>query len=128
MCAQPPHQARLCLFRVDSPHPVRDHIRAGDVLPLERGAGGRVLSAFGAGNAAHRPSAEERRLYASIRADGYFAALGDRLDGVAGVSAPVFDAHGQIAAALILTLPEHRWQESHVAQVLAAARRLSGQV
>jgi DNA-binding IclR family transcriptional regulator len=125
---QPPHQARLCLFRVDSPHPVRDHIRAGDVLPLERGAGGRVLSAFGAGNAAQRPNAEERRLYARIRADGYFAALGDRLDGVAGVSAPVFDAHGQIAAALTLTLPEYRWQESHVAQVLAAARRLSGQV
>lgn len=125
---QPPRQTRLCLFRVDSPHPVRDHIRAGDVLPLERGAGGRVLSAFGAGNDAHRPSAEDRRLYARIRADGYVASRGDRLTGVGGVSAPVFDAHGQIAAALTLTLPEHRWQESHVAHVLAAARRLSGRV
>ena len=125
---QPPRQTRLCLFRVDSPHPVRDHIRAGDVLPLERGAGGRVLSAFGAGNDAHRPSADDRRLFARIRADGYVASQGDRLAGVAGVSAPVFDAHGQIAAALTLTLPEHRWQESHVAHVLAAARRLSGRV
>ncbi len=125
---QPPRQTRLCLFRVDSPHPVRDHIRAGDVLPLERGAGGRVLSAFGAGNDAHRPSADDRRLYARIRADGYVASRGDRLAGVGGVSAPVFDAHGQIAAALTLTLPEHRWQESHVAHVLAAARRLSGRV
>ena len=26
---------RLCLYRVDSPHPVRDHARAGDLLPLD---------------------------------------------------------------------------------------------
>lgn len=31
---------RLCLFRVDSPQPIRDHIRAGDLLPLDRGVGG----------------------------------------------------------------------------------------
>lgn len=31
---------RLCLYRVDSPLPVRDHIRAGELLPLDRGAGG----------------------------------------------------------------------------------------
>ena len=37
---------RLCLYRVDSPHPVRDHARAGDLLPLDKGAGGRVLVAF----------------------------------------------------------------------------------
>jgi DNA-binding IclR family transcriptional regulator len=36
--------ARLCLHRVDSPQVVRDHIKAGDLLPLNRGAGGRVLS------------------------------------------------------------------------------------
>src|SRR5690606_15770887 len=38
--------ARLCLYRVDSPNPVRDHIRAGDLLPLDKGAGGHVLMAF----------------------------------------------------------------------------------
>ena len=39
--------ARVCLFRVDSPHAVRDHIKAGEVLPINRGSGGRVLMAFG---------------------------------------------------------------------------------
>ncbi|CAB3671556.1 hypothetical protein LMG27174_02182 [Paraburkholderia rhynchosiae] len=34
---------RICLYRVDSPQPVRDHIRAGELLPLDRGTGGRVL-------------------------------------------------------------------------------------
>jgi DNA-binding IclR family transcriptional regulator len=125
---QAPRQTRLCLFRVDSPHPIRDHIRAGDLLPLDRGAGGRVLSAFGLGNDTHRPNSEERQLYARIRSDGYFAAQGDRLDGVAGISAPVFDSQDRVVAALTLTLPEHRWQESHVEAVLHAARQLNGRV
>src|SRR5574341_2468595 len=37
---------RLCLYRVDSMQAVQDHTRAGDLLPLERGAGGRVLMAY----------------------------------------------------------------------------------
>ena len=37
---------RVCLHRVDSQHAVRDHVREGDVLPLDRGSGGRILRAF----------------------------------------------------------------------------------
>src|SRR5205809_471276 len=37
---------RLVLYRVDSPQPIRDHVTVGDVMPLDRGAGGRVLTAF----------------------------------------------------------------------------------
>ena len=37
--AQGDSWARLCLYRVDSPHVVRDHVRAGDLLPADRGAG-----------------------------------------------------------------------------------------
>jgi DNA-binding IclR family transcriptional regulator len=123
---QPPNQTRLCLYRVDSPHPVRDHIRAGDVLPLHLGTGGRVLTAFGAGDESRTPSAAERRVLARIRADGYMTAVGDRLAEVAGISAPVFHADGSIAAALTLTMPAHRFDERHVGKVLAAARGLGG--
>ena len=119
--------ARLCLYRVDSPHPVRDHIKAGDVLPLDRGTGGRVLTAFDPELAA-RGRAAERRLLAAIRQRGYHAATGDRLTEVAGISAPVFHADGRIAAALTLTMPSHRYHERHLKPVLAAARLLSGQV
>lgn len=119
--------SRLCLFRVDSPHPVRDHIRAGDVLPADRGTGARVLMAFdpqrhaGAGT-------RERRLAAQIRERGYYAAVGDRLAEVAGISAPVFHADGRIAAALTLTMPAHRYQERLAKPVLEAARSLAGKV
>ena len=125
---QAPNQTRLCLYRVDSPHPVRDHIRAGDVLPLHQGTGGRVLSAFGAGDDSRKPTPAEKRVQARIRADGFMTAVGDRLAEVAGISAPVFHADGTIAASLTLTMPAHRFDERHVGKVLAAARQLSGRV
>lgn len=123
--------ARLCLYRVDSPQPVRDHIKAGDVLPINRGTGGRVLMAFGAqrpGAGAGALTAKDKNLYARIREQGYFSAMGDRLAGVAGISAPVFKADGSLAAALTLTMPAERYDERHVRKVLEAARKLSGQV
>jgi len=124
---QGPTLSRLCLFRVDSPHPVRDHIRAGDVLPADRGSGGRVLMAFAPARQ-HAASARDRRLYAQIRERGFYAAVGDRLAEVAGISAPVFHVDGSIAAAVTLTMPAHRYQERLAKPVLEAARSLSGKV
>ncbi len=120
-------RVRLCQYRVDSPHPVRDHIRAGDVLPADRGTGARVLMAFEAQPNKHA-SAKDKALYAHIRAQGWHAAVGDRLAEVAGISAPVFHADGRIAAALTLSMPAHRYQESLVLQVVQAAKGLNGRV
>jgi DNA-binding IclR family transcriptional regulator len=117
--------ARLVLYRVDSPQPIRDHIKAGDVLPLTQGTGGRVLMAFSAKPPAHL-STQDKNLFARIREQGYFTAVGDRLPGVAGISAPVFKADGSLAAALTLTMPAERYDERHVRPVLEAARQLSG--
>lgn len=119
--------ARLCLYRVDSPQPVRDHIKAGDILPMNRGTGGRVLMAFGAKPAANLTT-RDKNLYARIREQGYFSAMGDRLTGVAGISAPIFKADGNLAAALTLTMPAERYNERHVKKVLEAARALSSQI
>lgn len=118
--------ARLCLYRVDSPHPVRDHIRAGDLLPLNRGSGGRILTAFD--DILGIAPGPDQALYQKIRSDGYFASVGDRLAEVAGISAPVFSATGTIAAAVTLTVPAHRYNPNHVAAVRHAAHQLSGRV
>lgn len=119
--------ARLCLYRVDSPHLVRDHLRAGDLLPADRGTGARVLIAFGP--EADRPrGARDRGLLESIREQGYCALVGDRTAELAGISAPVFHADGRLAAALTLTMPAHRYDPRHIEAVRAAARRLSGRV
>lgn len=106
---------RLCLFRVDSPQLLRDHVRAGDVLPLKRGAGGRVLMAF---------SGARGKVYDQIRRDGYVHAVSDRVPGLVGVSAPVFKGGDQLVGALTLTVPEARFQARFVADLRAAAQRL----
>jgi len=106
---------RLCLFRVDSPQLLRDHIRAGDRLPLRRGSGGRVLLAHGGARG---------KVYDQIRRDGVIELVGDRVPELVGISAPVFGPQGLLQGALTLTLPAHRRRATLVPQVKAAARRL----
>ena len=38
---------RICLYRLNSPQPIRHHLDEGVRLPLDRGAAGRMLLAFG---------------------------------------------------------------------------------
>lgn len=108
--------ARLCLYRVASPQPIRDHAQVGDLFPLDRGAGGRVISAFGGGKSA---------LHARIRKAGFAALVGDRTPEVAGIAAPVFGSQGELAGAVTLTMPSSRFDESHVAPTRDAARAIS---
>jgi len=107
---------RLCLYRVDSPHVVRDHTKAGDLLPLDRGAGGRVLCAFaGAKGAA----------YQKIRKQGHVETDSDRVPDLSGISAPVFGADGQLVGALTLTMPTSRKRPSFLQAVRKAAAQLT---
>lgn len=108
--------ARVCLYRVDSPQLLRDHVRPGDLLPLDRGAGGRVLMAFAGARGARHEQA---------RRDGVVDLVGDRAPDLAGISAPVFGPGGELQGALTLTLPAARHRPALVAQVKAAAQRLS---
>jgi DNA-binding IclR family transcriptional regulator len=103
---------RLCLFRIDSPQPIRDHIRAGDLLPLDRGAGGRVILAF---------SGEEGLLYDEIRTKKVLCQSNDRSEGVSGISAPVFDAMEKLVGALTLNMPVGRFQPQYQESVKQAA-------
>ena len=115
---------RVCLFRVDSPNALRDHIKAGDILPLFKGSGGRVLAAFDPTLYEEPEYKAERNVYKRIVQDGYMTAKGDRLQEIAGISAPVF-SRNRIVAALTLTMPEHRYQDVYVRHVLALARELT---
>ncbi len=110
---------RLVLYRVDSPQPIRDHVKVGDVMPLDRGAGGRVLMAY---------SGAEGSLYERIRRDGAIAVVGDRSPDIAGVAAPVFRAGGELAGVVTLTMPTTRFTTEHIEPVKAAARAIGEQL
>lgn len=112
-------EQRLCLFRVDSPQLLRDHVKAGDVLPLDRGAGGRVLMAF---------SGAKGKVYDRIRKEGFIHSTGDRVPGLVGVSAPVWKGEGQLVGALTLTVPENRFKDEFVHDLRASASLLSQQL
>jgi DNA-binding IclR family transcriptional regulator len=107
---------RLTLYRIDSLQPVRDHGRAGDIFPLDRGTGGRVLLAF---------SGSQGAVYEKIRREKVAAIIGDRTPDLAGISAPVFKAGGEIVGAITLTMPTIRYNEKHIPAVKAAAREAS---
>ncbi len=119
---------RLCMFRVDSPQVLRDHVKAGDLLPADRGAGARVLIAYStdAEALAMASARKDRKRYEQIRADGHAALVGDRNAELAGISAPVFRADGTLAGAVTLTMPTHRYREAQIKPVREAAARLSG--
>lgn len=107
---------RLVLLRVDSPQLLRDHVRAGDLLPMNRGAGGRVLMAY---------AGAKGRIYNQVRKDGYVMLSSDRIPGLVGISAPVWDAQHTLLGALTLTAPEQRVKAQFVDDLRQSAARLS---
>ena len=115
---------RVCLFRVDSPHSLRDHVRTGDLLPLDRGAAGRVLLDF--------DPAQVREQ--DFPASAVIATVGEREPGIAAVAAPVFGPGPTLRGALAVSGPSARLTRSVIDEItgtlVAAAmeltRRLGG--
>ena len=106
---------RVCLLRIDSNHSTLDRIRPGDLLPIRRGAAGKVLRAFVDGQAA---AATQPLVHSSF---------GERDPACAAVAAPVFGPAGEMLGALSLSGPQERFSEAAVKKMgkwlLAAGER-----
>lgn len=109
----------MCLFRVNSSHSTLDRIDAGDILPIDRGAAGRVLLAY------TRPADPT---YDALRQSGYAYSHGERDAACRGLAAPVFDPTGEIAGALSLSGPAERFTESTIALMLDLLLKASTQL
>ncbi|MDB5508778.1 MAG: transcriptional regulator, IclR family [Hyphomicrobiales bacterium] len=90
---------RVCVYRIESVHRLRDHVMVGDVIPLAQGAAGHILSAF---------SGMPGRKYALIRKRGLAISLEEVTPGVAAIAAPVFEAGESLAGALVVSGPRTR--------------------
>ena len=112
--------SRTCVARVDRPSLTRHHIRPGEMLPLDRGASGRVLTAF-AGAAG--------QFYETIRRRGHYVSLGERDRAMASIAVPVFDARRRLFGAMCVSGRLDRLDQAqlmrHLPRLQAAATQLS---
>ena len=99
--------ARRCLFRLDSPQPVRTIARVGEVAPLGIGAHGRALVALEAAPPPRLP----------------VVSRGERLPEVAAIAAPVRDARGAVRGSIGITMPLYRFDAAAEALCLPLVLR-----
>jgi DNA-binding IclR family transcriptional regulator len=107
------HDARLCLFRVNSGHATLDRVEAGGSYPLRAGAGGHILLAF---------ADEQGPRYDAIRAEGWACSLGERDPSCAAVAAPVFGPARQLIGILSLSGPRERFGPAEIETMEALLR------
>jgi DNA-binding IclR family transcriptional regulator len=110
----------LCLHRVDSARLVRDVIREGESAPLQVGAAGQVLLAFG-GAAGEKHEAVRRR--------GYVSGVGERDLETGAVACPVLGPGDRLLGALAVSGPKYRMErlppERLLPLLLGEARQIS---
>jgi DNA-binding IclR family transcriptional regulator len=85
---------RQCLYREETRRAIRDHLAEGDMLPLNLGAAGQVLTVFG--EATLSEPDRERRL-----TELPFASFGEGDPEAADVAAPIFSFEGLVGAVAI---------------------------
>ncbi|WP_069803112.1 IclR family transcriptional regulator [Thermogemmatispora onikobensis] len=143
------HEARVVIEVVRSPHNLRPFAEIGAPLPLHRGAAGKILLAWlpdeerlALAHASRERFDSERAAgergwdvggfvaeLERVRRQGWAYSEGERVAGVAGLAAPIFDRGGQVVAALTLVAPAARLgpeqRERAIPLVCEAARRAS---
>jgi DNA-binding IclR family transcriptional regulator len=96
---------RVCLYRHHSPRLIRHHVEEGSALPLDRGAAGRVLTAY---------TGKTDPLHDELRSRGWYLSLGERDPEVAAIAAPVFGRGRAFLGALGVVGPRSRFEaEDH---------------
>jgi IclR family transcriptional regulator, acetate operon repressor len=124
---------RVCTGGVESTHALRRVVPLGERLPLAvGGASGRAIAAFLSPTAMtpgeEASTASSRRWRREVLANGYYAGVDDRTDGVAGISAPIFNREG-VYGSITVAGPKQRWTLNRMVafapEMLEAARQIT---
>lgn len=99
----------VCLHRVDSQKIIRDAIREGDRLPIDKGAAAHVLRAFGG---------EAGEKYDRVRSAFYCASFGETDPEIAALSVPVLGVSRRLIGALTISGPRYRLEDRGVQPML----------
>lgn len=94
--------SRICLFRHEAARPVRASVLQGERLPLNVGAAGHVILAFGGALGAR---------YEGIRQARYAVSVGERDPETAAIACPVPGVRGDLAGVLNISVPRFRLEQ-----------------
>lgn len=113
-------ERRVCILRKDSAQSIRHSARIGDTMPLDKGAPGWVLLAFGG---------QGGQLCDAIRDKGYHLTRGERDPEVASMAVPVFGPTNRVFGSVALTGPLMRFTDEaahrHLPRLQQAALAIS---
>lgn len=116
----PEANGRTCVARVDKPSLVRQHIRVGEKLPLDKGASGHVLLAF---------SGQAGAKYDKIRRSGFHVSVSERDAQKCSIAIPVFGHKRRLFGALCISGVadelKHEDLLGHLEPLIAAGTELS---
>jgi DNA-binding IclR family transcriptional regulator len=110
---------RLCLHRADALRSVRDSVHEGARLPLNVGAAGHVIRAFGGSTGAN---------YEKVRQEMHAASFGERDPEVAAVACPVFGLNQRLVGALAVSGPRYRIETLGVNAILRVLLKHASQL
>ena len=123
---------RRCVAAAERPSGLRDTVPVGAELPMTAGSAAQVLLAWDDPAEAAELANKARfspAVLTTVRRRGWAASVAEREAGVASVSAPVFDGHGAVVAAVSVSGPIDRLTRQpgrlHATEVVAAGRALS---
>jgi IclR family transcriptional regulator, KDG regulon repressor len=135
---------RVCIERLESPQSVRIVTRVGKRLPLYAGSGGKALLAFMSPKQQDEylqqvdlqpltpktivDPAVLRRDLKKTREHGSAVSIGEWIEDAAGVAAPIFDASGQVIAALSISGPTSRFTKENINRYCAEVKRVAAQI
>lgn len=110
---------RVCLYREDSLHPIRDHIREGDLLSLDKGAAGHVLT-----DCLGKPEEAVQKLLLGMP----YASYGERDADTAAIAAPVFGMNDELLGAISISGPLSRFSPERVETRKRALRQRASEL
>ncbi|MDM5333971.1 IclR family transcriptional regulator [Ureibacillus composti] len=132
---------RVCIDRIDGNQALRKVSEVGKLLPLHKGASGKLLLAFLDHEIITKVLQEQREDMSDIalnklklelfdiRENGYAISSNERLEGTASVSAPIKDYTGKVIAGLTVSGPLVRFTEERVdyfiKEILESSERIS---
>lgn len=120
---------RVCVALSPTRHELRQEAYVGRLMPLHAGSAGRVLLAWDTELEDPVLARDMQRLtgmtiterddldaaLAATRAQGYAVTSGERIDGAAGLSAPIFDDTGRVLFSLTISGPAIRITDEAIA-------------